>query len=103
MKLLIITAVKAFEENVKEILKTNQVLNYSYNPVIGYRDSTLDSVSNNWFGTEMNKSESILFFAFVAQTESDNVFNDIEKFNENNEMKTKIHVFVSPIEKSNTK
>ena len=41
MKLLIITAVEAFEENVKTILKKNGVLSYSYNKVIGYRDLSL--------------------------------------------------------------
>ena len=48
----------------------------------------------------MNKSESLVFFAFVPEAESENVFNAIEEFNEKSEVKTKIHVFISPIEYS---
>jgi len=103
IKLLIITAVKSYEEQIKEILKANNVATYSYNNVVGYRDSTLDSVSENWFGTEMNKGESLMFFAFMPEVTSNNLFEDIEKFNEKNDVKTKIHVFIAPIEKSNTK
>lgn len=102
MKLLIITAVNAFEENVKSILKENGVLSYSYNNVIGYRDSSLDSVENNWFASEMNKDESLLFFAFVSTEVSEKVFESIEKFNSENETGSRIHIAVSPIEKSNS-
>lgn len=101
MKLLIITVVKAFEENVKSILKANNVLSYSYNSVIGYRDSTLDAVADNWFATEMNKDESLLFFAFVTNEVSENVFQSIEEFNKNCELVSQIHIAVSPIEKFN--
>lgn len=102
MKLLIITAVNAFEEDVKSILKANSVLSYSYNKVIGYRDSTLDDVAGNWFATEMNKDESLLFFAFVNIEVSEKVFESIAKFNTENELGSRIHIAVSPIEKSNS-
>lgn len=102
MKLLIITAVNAFEENVKSILKANGVLSYSYNNVIGYRDSTLDDVAGNWFATEMNKDESLLFFAFVSTTVAEKVFESIEKFNSESGLGSSIHIAVSPIEKSNS-
>ena len=102
MKILIITAVNAFEENVKNILKANGVLSYSYNKVIGYRDSTLDDVAGNWFATEMNKDQSLLFFAFVNTEVSEKVFESIETFNSENGVGSRIHIAVSPIEKSNS-
>ncbi len=102
MKLLIITAVNAFEENVKSILKANDVLSYSYNKVIGYRDSTLDDVAGNWFATEMNKDESLLFFAFVNTHVAEKVFESIENFNTDSKIGSRIHIAVSPIEKSNS-
>ncbi len=102
MKLLIITAVNAFEEDVKSIFKANGVLSYSYNKVIGYRDSTLDDVAGNWFASEMNKDESLLFFAFVNTEVSEKVFESIAKFNTENEIGSRIHIAVSPIERSNS-
>lgn len=101
MKLLIVTAVKAFEKNVRMILEENGVLSFSYAPVTGYRDSTQDSMSKNWFGTEMNKVDSLLFFAFVPEEVSETVFEKIEQHNENCTQESRIHISVLPIEKHN--
>lgn len=102
MKLLIITAVRTFEEQVRKALESNGVLTYSYTSVTGYRDSTKDSVSRNWFATEMNKAESILFFAFVNEETSNRVFDAIEELNTTCDLRSKVHIMVSPIEKYNT-
>lgn len=101
MKLLIITAVKAFEENVKRILESNGISSYSYNEVIGYRDNTLDAVSTNWFATEMNKNESLLFFAFVTPEASESVYESVEKLNQASDSVSKVHIAIAPIEKLN--
>lgn len=102
MKLLILTAVRTFEKQVRKILETEGVLSYSYTTVTGYRDSTQDSVSRNWFATEMNKAESILFFAFVHEETSNKVFDAVEKLNTTCDLRSKVHIMVSPIEKYNT-
>lgn len=102
MKLLILTAVRTFEEQVRKALESNGVLTYSYTSVTGYRDSTKDSVSRNWFATEMNKAESILFFAFVNEETSNRVFDAIEELNTTCDLRSKVHIMVSPIEKYNT-
>lgn len=101
MKLLIITAVKTFEEKVKKLLTENNVITYSYSSVTGYRDSTQEGVSRNWFATEMNKTESFLFFAFVSAETSENVFKAIEELNTTCDIHSKVHIAVTPIEKSN--
>ncbi len=101
MKLLIITSVKAFEDKVKQLLADNNVLTYSYNSVIGYRDSTQDSVSSNWFGTEMNKTDSLLFFAFVSDEISEKVFEAVKELNKTCDIHSKVHIAVSSIDKSN--
>lgn len=102
MKLLILTAVRTFEKQVRKILETEGVLSYSYTTVTGYRDSTQDSVSRNWFATEMNKAESILFFAFVSEATSNQVFDAVEKLNATCDLHSKVHIMISPIEKYNT-
>lgn len=101
MKLLIITAVHAYEEKVKKILADNRILSYSYTGVTGYRDSTQDEVSSNWFGTEMNKVESLMFFAFVPEPAAEQVFSEIEKINGEADLRSRIHVTIAPIDKHN--
>ncbi|MGB5435180.1 MAG: hypothetical protein WBM98_04740 [Maribacter sp.] len=101
MKLLIITASTAFDKNIKEILKKSEVKTFSYKKVKGSRDVTEESVSNNWFATEMNENESTLFYAFINKENVDQVFGLVSQFNEKQETISRIHVAVMNVEKSN--
>ncbi|MEZ4857292.1 MAG: hypothetical protein R2781_00605 [Flavobacteriaceae bacterium] len=102
MKLLIITAITAFEERIKQLLKEAEVTTFTYKHVTGYRDSTMDSIENNWFGVEMNENESILFYAFLKKEKVDIFFDLVEKENAKQESKSNIHVASINIEKMNS-
>jgi len=56
MKLLILTAIKEFEKEIKQQLKKAEVTKFSYKDVIGFRDSTEDALESNWFSSDMNES-----------------------------------------------
>lgn len=101
MKLLIITAIAEFGKEVKQILKKADVKTFSYKEVIGYRDSTEEALETNWFGTDRNESESILFYAFVPKENVDQVFDAVTAFNSKQETGSNIHTAVVNIEKSN--
>ena len=51
MKLILITAVAEFENEVKQILKKAQVKTFSYREVTGYRNTSEDAIESNWFGS----------------------------------------------------
>jgi nitrogen regulatory protein PII len=101
MKLLLITAIAEFEKEVKQILKKAQVITYSYKEVTGYRDASEDAINSNWFGTEMNINDSIVFYAFVQKSNVDKVFGLVAEFNEKQKTTSHIHLAVINIEKSN--
>lgn len=101
MKLLLITSVTEFTDDIRKMLKNAEIQIFSYKEVNGFRDTTLDAVGSNWFGSEYNENKSILFYAFVNQEKSDDLFAKIEDFNTNLKSKSKIHVAVLNIEKSN--
>lgn len=101
MKLLIITAVSAFEKDVKIILKQAQILSFSYQKVVGFRDVTEEGVASNWFATEINENESVLFYAFADENAVAKVFEKTKSFNEKLETLSKIHLAVVPIEQKN--
>ena len=101
MKLLLITAVAEFENEVKQILKKAQVKTYSYREVTGYRNTSEDAIESNWFGTEMNENKSIMFYAFVPKENVDEVCQAIGAFNSQQETLSHIHSAVLNIEKSN--
>lgn len=100
MKLLIITAVEEFGPEVKKQLKDNGLQTYSYREVIGFRDSTMDAVETNWFATEMNETPSLIFFAFVSETQEEALVMELNRFNLTCEVHSKIHATIVPIEKT---
>jgi nitrogen regulatory protein PII len=101
MKLVIITAIKEFEKDIKLQLRKADVKTFSFRDVTGYRDSTEDAVESNWFSSEMNQTESILFYAFVKKENVDMLFELIDNFNQQQQSLSQIHVAVINIEKSN--
>ena len=101
MKLVIITAIQEFEKEIKQQLKKAKVITFSYRDVIGYRDNTEDALESNWFSSEMNKTESLLFYAFVNKENVDSLFESIEEFNAKQQTRSHIHIAVINIEKSN--
>ncbi|WP_264563734.1 hypothetical protein [Flavobacterium sp. N3904] len=101
MKLLLITAVKEFEKEIKQLLKKASVQSFSYQEVKGYKNSTGEAVESNWFGSEMNETDSILFYAFTAKEKVDALYELVEYFNIEQESLSHIHIAVLNIEKSN--
>jgi nitrogen regulatory protein PII len=101
MKLLIITSISEFEKEIKQMLVKANVKNFSYKEVIGYHNTSDEALGDNWFATEMNENESILFYAFVPSENVALVFNSINEFNAIQETTSKIHVATVNIENSN--
>ncbi|RYJ51282.1 hypothetical protein DR871_012690 [Flavobacterium petrolei] len=100
MKLLIITAVIAFEKDIKQMLKQANVKTFTYKEVKGFNDISEEAIESNWFSAELNETESILFYAFVKKDNVDTLFDMVTEFNKTQETLSKIHVAVLNIEKS---
>ncbi|MBC7844964.1 MAG: hypothetical protein H7Y10_00555 [Flavobacterium sp.] len=101
MKLLLITAVREFERDIKEILKKAQVKSFSYKDVKGFKDNSEDALEANWFAANEQEMESILFYAFVDEERMEKLFEMVKDFNAKQISKSNIHLAVLNIEKSN--
>ena len=101
MKLLLITAIKAFEKDILFLFKKSKITTFSYSDIKGHRDLTKESVEDNWFTSGINESQSIIFYAFVPKEKADQLFNTVNTFNEQQRTKSKVHAVVLNIEKSN--
>lgn len=101
MKLLIITSIAAFDSDVKQMLKQAEVRTFTYKTVTGFTDLSEEAIESNWFGTEMNENESILYYAFVKKEKVELFFDLVETFNSNQKTSSNIHIAVLNIEKSN--
>ncbi len=101
MKLVIITSSIAFQKDIKAMLKKADVKTYSFREVTGFMDFSDTATPENWFASEVNETESILFYAFVKKENVDHLFNLISEFNSVQESLSHIHIAVLNIEKSN--
>lgn len=99
MKLVVITAIAAFEKEVKKMLKEAKVKSYSYRDVKGFRDASEEGIEDNWFGSEMNETDSVVFYAFILQQNLEALIDEVSEFNRNQESVTKVHVAVLSVEK----
>jgi len=99
MKLLLITAVREFEKDIKQILKKVQVKSFSYKDVKGFKDNSEDALEANWFATDRQETESVLFYAFVKEEKVDGLFEMVKEFNTEQVSKSNIHVAVLNIER----
>lgn len=101
MELLIITAIKEFEDVIKTTLKNADVISFSAMSVTGFNNAAKVDIMSNWFARDKGESDSVLFYAFVAKNNAKEVLKEIEVFNETNEVLTKIHAAVLDIKESN--
>jgi hypothetical protein len=101
MKLLVITSIKEFKKDILRMLKEAGVQNFSYREVTGYQDDSENAVELNWFASDMNENESILFYAFVKKESVDSFFNLVEVYNSKQGNESRVHLAVLNIEKSN--
>ncbi|MFN3943035.1 MAG: hypothetical protein ACK4K1_10430 [Flavobacterium sp.] len=91
MKVILITAVAAYLEDLKKILRNSKIETYTFQEVIGYRDTTLDAISSNWFASEHNERASILCHVFAESAKAFELAKNIEHFNQEQEVQSKIH------------
>ena len=101
MELLIITAARVFEKDIKTLLKKGGVKTFSYTDVTGYKDPEKQSMSTNWFASSVGEHQSVLFYAFVPKITVDEVMVQIKNLNEIEQSHSKIHVAVLDIKRMN--
>lgn len=99
MKLLLITAIEAFEKDVKKILSHSGVKAFSYQEVKGYKNES-DGTMDNWFASGHNEFNSLLFTVFIECECVNDIYERVEKFNAKQESLSHIHVATLEIEKT---
>ena len=101
MKLVIITAIAEFEKDIKKMLKEAKVKSYSYKDVKGFRDTSAENIEDNWFGSEISETDSIVFYAFILQQNLDTLFDEVSTFNKNQKSVSKVHLAVLTVDQYN--
>lgn len=98
---MVITAIREYKKDILKMLRAAGVKNFSYREVTGFHDNSGDDVGLNWFASEMNENESILFYAFVNKKIVESFFNLVDVYNSKQGNESHIHIAVLNIEQSN--
>jgi len=99
MKLVIVTVVEEFQNEVLKLFKKAGIKSFSSSEIDGHKNSTSLLRTSSWFPSEKGGAESSLFFSFTKDEFIDTLFELIKEFNENLETNNPIKVVVVPIEK----
>lgn len=99
MKLVIVTSVEEFQNDVLKLFKKAQIENFSSSDIDGYEVGANLLMASNWFPGEKSGNESRLFFSFTEDKHIDALFHLIKEFNTNLETNNPIKAIVVPIEK----
>lgn len=101
MKMLVITAIQMFEEDILKMLRENKVNAFSSTELVGYGNKKASNIDDNWFGSGNGKYQSMLFFAFLPESSVDGIFKAVEAFNDSQKTQSRVHISVLNVEKSN--
>lgn len=98
MKLLLITAIKEFESEVKNILVKSEVKSFTYNSVKGFKNEAQSNVVDNWFASSYAEIDSLLFTVFLPEENTPLILKKIEEFNFGQEILSKVHIALINLE-----
>lgn len=97
MKLLLLTCIEEYENEVKNILKHSGVKAFSYQEVKGYKNESNGKI-NNWFVSDNIPMKSLMFTVFIENECMFDIFDKVEKFNSERSSKSKIHLACLSVE-----
>ena len=99
MKLLIVTAVKAFEKEALKLFKTAKINAFSSGDINGFKTDDHENLIDNWFSSTTDKVQSVLFFTFEEQNKIDVLLDELGHFNKGLGSDNPLKAIVLPIER----
>lgn len=99
MKMVIITCVSDYEEDIMKLLEKAEVNAFSAFSIDGYRNEKNELDFQSWFPSMKLGSESLMFFSFDTSDKIRNLFDHIREYN-NSLASNPVKAAVMPIEES---
>ena len=100
MKLLFVTALKEYSEDITLIFKKANIHIYSATDTIGFKDGNESNLLDNWFSSGEAKFDSVFVFSFTTEEHVDVAMQLIKEHNTTSQSEFPIRAFVLPVEKS---
>jgi hypothetical protein len=100
MKLVMVTAVEEFQNDVLKLFKRANIESFSGSEIEGYKSQSDLLATSTWFPSIRGASESVMFFSFTEDENINSLFELISVFNQKVETNNPIRAVVIPIEQS---
>lgn len=98
MKLLIVTAIEEFHDDVSKLLTKSEIENFSSSDIEGFKNQNSLRDSTSWFPGEKGANESSLFFSFTSEEKIKLLFQLLKEFNHEILSPNPVRAVVVPIE-----
>ncbi|HEY9082216.1 MAG: hypothetical protein OQJ96_08320 [Flavobacteriales bacterium] len=99
MKLLIVTAIAAHQQEVLKLFKASGIEAFSSSEIDGYKNISSLIAAHSWFPSQPGGNESLLFFSFSEEEKVNQLLEKVQTFNANTENFNPIRAAVIAIEK----
>jgi hypothetical protein len=98
MKLVIVTAVKEYQDKVLKVFQQSGIENFSSSSIDGYKNQSSIITAQSWFPSVKGGNQSLLYFSFTQQEMIESLLNNIKELNTKLEDYNPIRAIVLPIE-----
>ncbi|UOB17594.1 hypothetical protein [Abyssalbus ytuae] len=99
MKLLLVTVVEEYHDDVLQLFKEAKIESFSESDIDGYKNAASLVMTSSWFPGTKGGAESNLFFSFTDEDKIDKAFELIKGFNNKIVSNNPVKAVVLPIEK----
>ncbi|HVM89044.1 MAG TPA: hypothetical protein VMT76_12715 [Puia sp.] len=98
MKLLIVTCIKDYQENVQKIFKTIEIEVFSSVDITGFKGSNAINLLEEWFAAGDEKFDSTMFFSFTDDEQVTKAVKIIKEFNQKEASNFPVRAFILPVD-----
>lgn len=98
MKLVIVTAVKEYQDKVLKVFQQSGIENFSSSSIDGYKNQSSIISAQSWFPSVKGGNQSLMYFSFTQQELIESLLKKIKELNAQLEGYNPIRAIVLPIE-----
>jgi len=99
MKLVMVTAVEEYHNDIMKIFKEADIQNFSESGIDGYKNVPAVLTGSNWFAANKGATDSILLFSFNTEEKINKLFDLIKEYNSTLETNNPVRAIMLPIER----
>ncbi len=99
MKLLVVTCLKEYQEDVAKIFHQAHVYVFSVTDIMGFKENDSVNMLDEWFAAGKERFDSILLFSFTANENADQVVDLVNNHNTKEGLQFPVRAFVMPVDK----